>query len=85
MFGFGQEEASEAQTNRGIRGAYCAAVIITLLRLPLDLTPESPAYAGDGSVNLLTGVADYVRRCKQEECASPTISGLLLTPCRPNI
>jgi hypothetical protein len=45
-------------------GAYCAAVIITLLKLPLDLTPESPAYREDGSVNLLTGVADYVRRCE---------------------
>jgi protein farnesyltransferase subunit beta len=54
----------------GKRGAYCAAVIITLLRLPLDLTPESPAYTGDSGVNLLTGVADYVRRCKQEGYAS---------------
>ncbi|KAL2150785.1 hypothetical protein VTH82DRAFT_7348 [Thermothelomyces myriococcoides] len=50
-----------------IRGAYCAAVIITLLRLPLDLTPESPAYAGDSSVNLFTGVADYVQRCQTYE------------------
>ena len=56
----------------GERGAYCAAVIISLLRLPLDLTPESPAYTEDGSANLLTGVADYVRRCKQGE-----------TTCRP--
>ncbi|KAK3303427.1 terpenoid cyclases/protein prenyltransferase alpha-alpha toroid [Chaetomium strumarium] len=50
-----------------IRGAYCAAVIVTLLRLPLDLTPESPAWTGDSSVNLLTGVADYVRRCQTFE------------------
>ncbi|KAL1842918.1 hypothetical protein VTJ49DRAFT_3706 [Mycothermus thermophilus] len=50
-----------------IRGAYCAAVIITLLRLPLELTPESPAYKEDGSVNLLTGVADYVRSCQTYE------------------
>ncbi|KAK4154978.1 terpenoid cyclases/protein prenyltransferase alpha-alpha toroid [Chaetomidium leptoderma] len=50
-----------------IRGAYCAAVIISLLRLPLDLTPESPAYTGDDSVNLFTGVADYVRRCQTFE------------------
>ncbi|KAL2136093.1 hypothetical protein VTI74DRAFT_5499 [Chaetomium olivicolor] len=50
-----------------IRGAYCAAVIITLLRLPLDLTPESPAYTADGSANLFTGVADYVRRCQTFE------------------
>ncbi|KAL2266215.1 hypothetical protein VTJ83DRAFT_5567 [Remersonia thermophila] len=50
-----------------IRGAYCAAVIITLLRLPLELTPESPAYKEDRSVNLFTGVADYVRRCQTYE------------------
>ncbi|KAK4252411.1 terpenoid cyclases/protein prenyltransferase alpha-alpha toroid [Corynascus novoguineensis] len=50
-----------------IRGAYCAAVILTLLRLPLDLTPDSPAYTGDSSVDLLTGVADYVRRCQTYE------------------
>ncbi|KAK3905205.1 terpenoid cyclases/protein prenyltransferase alpha-alpha toroid [Staphylotrichum tortipilum] len=50
-----------------IRGAYCGAVIISLLRLPLDLTPESPAYKEDGSANLLTGVADYVRRCQTFE------------------
>ncbi|KAK0742362.1 terpenoid cyclases/protein prenyltransferase alpha-alpha toroid [Apiosordaria backusii] len=51
-----------------IRGAYCAAVIITLLDLPLDLTPDSPAYKPDDpSFNLLTGVADYVRRCQTYE------------------
>jgi protein farnesyltransferase subunit beta len=50
-----------------IRGAYCAAVIISLLRLPLDLALESPAYTGSSSVNLLTGVADYVRRCQTFE------------------
>ncbi|KAK4180284.1 terpenoid cyclases/protein prenyltransferase alpha-alpha toroid [Triangularia setosa] len=49
-------------------GAYCAAVIITLLDLPLDLTPESPAYKPDDpSFNLLSGVADYVRRCQTYE------------------
>ncbi|KAL2259773.1 hypothetical protein VTK26DRAFT_6433 [Humicola hyalothermophila] len=50
-----------------IRGAYCASVIITLLRLPLDLTPESPAWTGDGNANLLTGVGEYVRRCQTFE------------------
>ncbi|KAK1759547.1 terpenoid cyclases/protein prenyltransferase alpha-alpha toroid [Echria macrotheca] len=50
-----------------IRGAYCAAVIITLLNLPLELTPESPAYTPDGSTNLLSGLADYVRRCQTFE------------------
>jgi protein farnesyltransferase subunit beta len=50
-----------------IRRAYCAAVIISLLRLPLDLAPESPAYTGSSSANLLTGVGDYVRRCQTFE------------------
>ncbi|SPQ27014.1 63b1b291-bda4-4157-aaca-05b1eedb3a7d [Thermothielavioides terrestris] len=49
------------------KGAYCAAIIITLLGLPLDLTPESPAWTGDSSVNLLSGVGDYVRRCQTFE------------------
>ncbi|KAK1836638.1 protein farnesyltransferase subunit beta [Podospora conica] len=50
-----------------IRGAYTASVVITLLNLPLDLTPESPAYKADGSMNLLSDVADYVRRCQTYE------------------
>ncbi|KAH7635185.1 terpenoid cyclases/protein prenyltransferase alpha-alpha toroid [Sordaria sp. MPI-SDFR-AT-0083] len=49
-----------------IRGAYIAAVVITLLDLPLDLTPESPAYDG-GRSNLLTGMAEYVRSCQTFE------------------
>jgi protein farnesyltransferase subunit beta len=39
-------------------------VIITLLDLPLDLTPESPAWTGDQDKTLLTGVPEYVKRCK---------------------
>ncbi|KAK3333480.1 terpenoid cyclases/protein prenyltransferase alpha-alpha toroid [Cercophora scortea] len=50
-----------------IRGAYCAAVIISLLNLPLGLTPESPAWTGDSSSNLFTGLARYVRRCQTFE------------------
>ncbi|KAM7207503.1 Terpenoid cyclases/protein prenyltransferase alpha-alpha toroid [Naviculisporaceae sp. PSN 640] len=49
-----------------IRGAYCATVIITLLNIPLDLTPESPARAG-GLSNLLAGLGDYVHRCQTFE------------------
>ena len=54
-------------------------MIITLLRLPLDLTPESPAWKEDGSANLLTGVSDYIRRCKQKihfVCMCPTYASL---------
>ncbi|RYO75532.1 hypothetical protein DL764_010415 [Monosporascus ibericus] len=49
-----------------VRGAYCAAVIITLLNLPLDLSPDSPAWASDNP-NLFTGLADYVGRCQTFE------------------
>ncbi|KAK4219924.1 protein farnesyltransferase subunit beta [Rhypophila decipiens] len=49
-----------------IRGAYCATVIITLLNIPLELTPASPAREG-GLVNLLAGLGDYVRRCQTYE------------------
>ncbi|KAK4665991.1 CAAX farnesyltransferase (FTase) subunit beta [Podospora pseudopauciseta] len=49
-------------------GGFEVSVIITLLDLPLDLTPESPAYKPDDpSFNLLSGVADYVRRCQTYE------------------
>ncbi|KAI1380329.1 terpenoid cyclases/Protein prenyltransferase [Hypoxylon crocopeplum] len=49
-----------------IRGAYCAAVLITLLNLPLDLPTDSPAWTADRP-NLFTGLADYVRRCQTFE------------------
>ncbi|RYP92866.1 hypothetical protein DL770_001037 [Monosporascus sp. CRB-9-2] len=49
-----------------VRGAYCAAVIITLLNLPLDLSPDSPAWTSD-KPNLFTGLADYVGRCQTFE------------------
>ncbi|KAI0113242.1 terpenoid cyclases/Protein prenyltransferase [Daldinia grandis] len=49
-----------------IRGAYCAAVLITLLNLPLELPPDSPAWTPDGP-NLFTGLGDYVRRCQTFE------------------
>jgi hypothetical protein len=44
------------------RGAYCAAVIITLLDLPVELPRDSPAWSGEGAT-LLTGLAEWVRRC----------------------
>lgn len=45
------------------RGAYCAAVITSLLDIPLELSPGSPAKAA-GLTDLYTGLAGYVRRCK---------------------
>jgi len=44
-------------------GAYCAAVIISLLNLPLELSSDSPAKARETDT-LLTGIPEYVRRCK---------------------
>lgn len=44
-------------------GAYCAAVIISLLDLPLELPHDSPARSCDTDT-LLTGVPEYVSRCK---------------------
>ncbi|KAI0396575.1 terpenoid cyclases/Protein prenyltransferase [Xylariaceae sp. FL0594] len=49
-----------------VRGAYCAAVLITLLQLPLDLPADAPAYAPERP-DLFSGVADYVRRCQTFE------------------
>ncbi|EJT80049.1 farnesyltransferase subunit beta [Gaeumannomyces tritici R3-111a-1] len=50
-----------------VRGAYCAAVVITLLNLPLDLSQDSEAYARDPGANLFTNLGDYVRRCQTFE------------------
>ncbi|KAK7417400.1 CAAX farnesyltransferase (FTase) subunit beta [Neonectria magnoliae] len=49
-----------------VRGAYCAAVIISLLNIPLDLSPDSPACSA-GHTGLFTGLAEYVRRCQTYE------------------
>lgn len=45
------------------RGAYCAAVIISLLNIPLSLSPDSPACAA-GHTGLFSGLGEWVRRCK---------------------
>lgn len=50
-------------TDVSLRGAYCAAVVISLLNLPLDLSPESPAHAA-GHTDLLSGLGEWVRLCK---------------------
>ncbi|PMD21996.1 terpenoid cyclases/Protein prenyltransferase [Hyaloscypha hepaticicola] len=49
-----------------IRGAYCAAVIITLLDLPLELPRDSPAWTNEGAT-LLTGLAEWIGRCQTFE------------------
>ncbi|CEI60981.1 unnamed protein product [Fusarium venenatum] len=49
-----------------VRGAYCAAVIISLLNLPLELPQDSPARSA-GHTGLFAGLADYVHRCQTHE------------------
>ncbi|KAI8635679.1 terpenoid cyclases/Protein prenyltransferase [Xylariaceae sp. FL1651] len=57
-----------------VRGAYCAAVLITLLNLPLDLPPDSPSWTPERP-DLFTGLADYIRRCQTFE------GGISAKPC----
>ncbi|KAI0477709.1 terpenoid cyclases/Protein prenyltransferase [Xylariaceae sp. FL0804] len=49
-----------------VRGAYCAAVVVSLLNLPLELPPDCPARTA-GCPDLFAGLADYVRRCQTFE------------------
>ncbi|KAI1424030.1 terpenoid cyclases/protein prenyltransferase alpha-alpha toroid [Xylaria sp. FL1777] len=49
-----------------VRGAYCAAVLITILKLPLDLPRDSAPHTPE-PLDLFTGLADYVRRCQTFE------------------
>ncbi|PBP25367.1 prenyltransferase and squalene oxidase [Diplocarpon rosae] len=49
-----------------VRGAYIAAVIITLLDLPLELHPDSPAWS-HGKTNLITGLPEWISRCQTFE------------------
>lgn len=49
-----------------VRGAYCAAVVISLLNIPLGLSSDSPARAA-GIEDLFTGLEGYVRRCQTYE------------------
>ena len=44
-------------------GAYIAAVIITLLDIPLELHPDSPAWSREGTT-LLTGLPEWISRCE---------------------
>lgn len=65
----------------GRRGAYCAAVVISLLNLPTDLTPESPAWT-PGHPTLFTKLPEYVQRCMYTQVPPPPRArpGPLLAP-----
>ncbi|KFA61506.1 hypothetical protein S40285_04538 [Stachybotrys chlorohalonatus IBT 40285] len=58
-----------------VRGAYCAAVIISLLNLPLDLSPGSPAYAA-GHTGLFGGLGEWVGRCQTYEGGVSAFPGI---------
>ncbi|KAF2465432.1 terpenoid cyclases/Protein prenyltransferase [Lindgomyces ingoldianus] len=49
-----------------IRGAFCAVVILSLLNLPLDLPPDSPARA-HGLSSFMDNLGDWVSRCQTFE------------------
>lgn len=69
------QPASEAMLTLS-SGAYCAAVIITLLDLPLELPRESPAWSPDGAT-LLTNLPEWIATCKSLYCSilcAPTLT-----------
>ncbi|KAI9782769.1 MAG: CAAX farnesyltransferase (FTase) subunit beta [Peltula sp. TS41687] len=49
-----------------LSGAYCALVMISLLNLPLELPPESPARTTHEDT-FLTGLPEYLSRCQTFE------------------
>lgn len=51
------------------RGAYIAALLITLLDLPQELSQESPAQTREGGT-LLQGLPEWVAQCKRS-CILP--------------
>ncbi len=52
-----------------IRGAYCAMVMIALLRLPLKLPEGSPGRSQDEDT-FLKGLPEYLSRCMFGLCMS---------------
>lgn len=57
--GFTMAEGGEED----IRGAFCAVVVLSLLHLPLDLPPESPARK-HGLSKFTDGLGDWVSKCQ---------------------
>ena len=60
--GFRMAEGAEED----IRGAYCAATIVSLLNLPLELPPDAPA-RGAGLKLFTDGLGEWVGRCQTYE------------------
>ncbi|RDL39597.1 uncharacterized protein BP5553_03937 [Venustampulla echinocandica] len=49
-----------------VRGAYCAVVLISILGLPLELSPESPSWSPEHTT-LLSGLPEWVAKCQTFE------------------
>ncbi|KAJ2967538.1 hypothetical protein NQ176_g9615 [Zarea fungicola] len=58
-----------------VRGAYCASVIISLLGIPLELSPDSPAFVA-GHKDLFSGLGEWVGRCQTYEGGVAAIPGI---------
>lgn len=56
-------DLSLAHSIHSSRGAYCAAVTISLLNIPLDLPTDSAAYSA-GHTDLLSGLGEWISRCE---------------------
>lgn len=57
-------------------GAYCALTIISILNLPLELPPDSPARV-KGDETFLTGLYQWISRCQSRQSE---MLDTLLTP-----
>ncbi|OAA70269.1 Terpenoid cylases/protein prenyltransferase alpha-alpha toroid [Cordyceps fumosorosea ARSEF 2679] len=58
-----------------VRGAYCASVLISVLGIPLELSPDSPACAA-GHKDLFSGLAEWVGRCQTYEGGVAAMPGI---------
>ncbi|TQV98156.1 Terpenoid cylases/protein prenyltransferase alpha-alpha toroid [Cordyceps javanica] len=58
-----------------VRGAYCASVIISVLGIPLETSPDSPAYAA-GHRDLFSGLGEWIGRCQTYEGGVAAIPGI---------
>lgn len=53
-------------------GVYCAAVVITLLNLPLELPPQSPAWSCEGDT-FLKNLPEWIARCRSNSFTIPNL------------
>ncbi|ATY59604.1 Terpenoid cylases prenyltransferase alpha-alpha toroid [Cordyceps militaris] len=58
-----------------VRGAYCASVLISVLGIPLEMSPDSLAYAA-GHKTLFSGLGEWVGRCQTYEGGVAAVPGI---------